>query len=117
MHTDGALLPGEFTFDTAAALRDGGPWGSGFPEPSFDGEFGVLESRIVAERHLKLRLRAGSGEAVEAIAFRYLDDAAAVPIRAQAAIELVYRTTVDEYTGSRRLQLVSEWLRPVDPAR
>jgi peptide chain release factor 2 len=59
----------------------------------------VIESRVVAERHLKLRLRAGSGEAVEAIAFRYLDDAAAAPIRPQDAIELVYRTTVDDYAA------------------
>ena len=70
----------------------------------------------MAERHLKLRLRAPSGEAVDAIAFRYLDDAAASPIRPQDAVELVYRTAVDEYSGNRKLQLVSEWLRPADEA-
>jgi single-stranded-DNA-specific exonuclease len=112
LHTDGALLPGEFDVNTAAALRDGGPWGSGFPEPSFDGCFGVIETRVVGERHLKLRLRAPSGEAVDAIAFRYLDDAAANPIHSQDTVELVYRAAVDEYSGSRKLQLVSEWLRP-----
>ncbi len=37
LHTDGPLLPGEFNADTAVALREGGPWGSGFPEPAFDG--------------------------------------------------------------------------------
>ncbi len=72
--SDGELHAGEFTVETAAALREGGPWGSGFPEPCFDGRFGVIESRVVGERHLKLRVRTGSGEAVDAIAFRYLDD-------------------------------------------
>ncbi len=110
LHTDGALLPGEFDVTTAVALREGGPWGPGFPEPAFDGEFGVIESRIVADRHLKLRLRASSGEAVDAIAFRYCDDARAPPIVAQDRVELVYRAAVDEYSGSRKLQLISEWI-------
>jgi single-stranded-DNA-specific exonuclease len=117
LHTDGELRAGEFSAETAAALRDGGPWGAGFPEPAFDGEFGVIDVRVVGERHLKLRLRAASGEAVDAIAFRYLDDAGATPIRAQDAVELVYRATVDTYTRVDRLQLVSEWLSPAAGTR
>ncbi len=113
LHTDGPLLPGEFNADTAAALREGGPWGAGFPEPSFDGHFGVADTRVVGERHLKLRLKSSSGEFVDTIAFRYLEDPAAAAIRAQQQIELVYRTALDEYSGARRLQLVAEWLRPL----
>jgi single-stranded-DNA-specific exonuclease len=113
IHTDGPLLPGEFNADTAAALRDGGPWGSSFPEPSFDGHFGVIGARVVGERHLKLRLKAPSGESADAIAFRYLDDPAAVVPRPQQDVELVYRASLDDYSGARRLQLVSEWLRPL----
>ena len=113
LHTDGALDAGELNLDTALALRDGGPWGSGFPEPSFDGRFGVVGTRIVGDRHLKLKLKARSGEFADAIAFRYLDDVAAAPIRAQDQVEMVYRTSIDEYGGGRRLQLVSEWLVPV----
>jgi single-stranded-DNA-specific exonuclease len=112
LHTDGPLEPGEFNADTAVALREGGPWGSGFAEPAFDGRFGVLETRVVGGRHLKLRLRAASGELVDAIAFRYLDDPAAAVLRAQDTVELVYRAALDEYGGARRLQLVSEWLAP-----
>ena len=112
LHTDGALEAGELNLDTALALRDGGPWGSGFPEPSFDGRFGVVDTRVVGERHLKLKLRAPSGESADAIAFRYLDDVDAAPIRAQDEVEMVYRTALDEYGGARRLQLVSEWLAP-----
>ncbi len=113
LHTDGPLLPGEFNAETASALREGGPWGSGFPEPQFDGRFGVSSTRVLGERHLKLRLKAPSGEFVDAIAFRYLDDPGAAAIRPQDEVELVYRTGLDEYSGIRRLQLVSEWLRPL----
>jgi single-stranded-DNA-specific exonuclease len=112
LHTDGPLEPGEFNADTAVALREGGPWGAGFAEPAFDGRFGVLETRVVGGRHLKLRLKASSGEFADAIAFRYLDDPAAPALRAQDTVELVYRAALDEYGGARRLQLVSEWLVP-----
>ena len=113
LNSDGELLPGEFRVDTATALRDGGPWGAGFPEPAFDGRFGVVELRAVGGRHLKLRLRASSGEVVDAIAFRHLDDPRAPEIRAQGRVELVYRTTVDEYSGHAKLQLVTEYLSPL----
>jgi len=112
LYTDGPLEPGEFNADTAVALREGGPWGAGFAEPAFDGRFGVLETRVVGGRHLKLRLKASSGEFADAIAFRYLDDPAAPALRAQDTVELVYRAALDEYGGARRLQLVSEWLAP-----
>jgi single-stranded-DNA-specific exonuclease len=113
LHTDGPLAPGEFVADTALALREGGPWGAGFPEPTFDGQFGVADSRIVGDRHLKLRLAAPSGELVDGIAFRYLDDPEAPVIRSQARVEMAYRVSLDEWSGRRRLQLVSEWLAPL----
>jgi single-stranded-DNA-specific exonuclease len=110
LHSDGELQAGEFNVATAEALRDGGPWGAGFPEPAFDGEFGVIEARIVGQRHLKLRLRSASGEPVDAIAFRYLDDGQAPDIRANDRVAAVYRTGIDDYTGVRKLQLVTEWV-------
>jgi single-stranded-DNA-specific exonuclease len=112
LHTDGPLEPGEFNADTAVAVREGGPWGAGFAEPAFDGRFGVLDTRVVGSRHLKLRLRAPSGEVADAIAFRYLDDPRAPALRAQDAVDLVYRAALDDYGGGRRLQLLSEWLAP-----
>jgi len=90
----------------------GGPWGVGFAEPAFDGQFGVLDTRVVGGRHLKLRVRAPSGETTQVIAFRYLDDPQAAAILPQQSIDLVYRAAVDDYGGGRRLQLVAEWLSP-----
>lgn len=110
LHSDGELLAGEFNVATAEALSEGGPWGAGFPEPAFDGVFGVIEARVVGQRHLKLRLRSATGEVVDAIAFRYLDDGQAPEIRANDRVKAVYRTGIDDYTGVRKLQLVTEWV-------
>jgi single-stranded-DNA-specific exonuclease len=110
LHSDGELQAGEFNVATAEALREGGPWGAAFPEPAFDGVFGVIDTRVVGQRHLKLRLRSDLGEVVDAIAFRYLDDAQAPAICANDRVIAVYRTGIDEYSGLRRLQLVTEWV-------
>jgi single-stranded-DNA-specific exonuclease len=117
VHTDGALAAGELTLATAHALRAGGPWGAGFPEPLFDGHFGVVDRRIVGGRHLRLRLRAPGGESVEAIAFRrFDDDRSAHPAASATELEMVYRLALDEHAGTERLQLVAEWLAPAAPA-
>src|ERR1700694_3043651 len=57
IHSDGPLTGAELSLDTARVLRGAGPWGQGFPEPVFDGEFEILDSRIVGGRHLKLSVR------------------------------------------------------------
>ncbi len=54
--SDGAMPPEACGIDTALALRDGGPWGQGFPEPLFDDVFEVVGWKILGEQHLKLEL-------------------------------------------------------------
>ncbi len=112
IHSDGELAAAEMSLDTARALAAGGPWGQGFAEPTFDGEFDVLEARIVGERHLKLKLRAArthgarAAEPIEAIAFGYADDAdGAAPVRAGVRVTAAYRLEVNEYNGRSRVQL------------
>lgn len=113
VETDGELTPEEMTLATALALREAGPWGSAFPEPAFDGEFVLLESRIVGERHLKMRVRPSvSGEVFDAIAFRFVDGDAPSSKLPQGRARLAYRLDVNEYLGTRRLQLVVEHLEP-----
>jgi single-stranded-DNA-specific exonuclease len=46
IHSDGVLSAAELSLDTARALRGAGPWGQGFPEPVFDGDFRILDARI-----------------------------------------------------------------------
>ena len=114
IESDGELAPEEMTLDTAFELREAGPWGQGFPEPAFDGEFTILDRRVVGERHLKLRVSGPrSGETYDAIAFRYFDEPGGAGLTAFARVpdgrvQLAYRLDVNEYLGSRRLQLVVE---------
>ncbi len=113
VETDGELTPAEMTLTTALVLREAGPWGSAFPEPAFDGEFVLLESRIVGDRHLKMRVRPTvSGEVFDAIAFRFIDGDAPRGELPQGPARLAYRLDVNEYLGTRRLQLVVEHLEP-----
>jgi len=110
MLSDGALQADEFSIHHARALRDGGPWGQGFPEPLFDGVFEVLDSRIIASRHRKLRLRAPDGGPVlDAIHF----GGATSPVA--ACERMVYRLQPDDYRGGDAIQLVIEHRQPFIP--
>jgi single-stranded-DNA-specific exonuclease len=109
--TDGPLAAAQITLELAERLRAAGPWGSGFPEPTFDGEFTVVESRVLGERHLKLWVRAEPKSAPqEAIAFGWLARGGALVPRRDARVRLVYRLDVNEYQGLRRPQLLVEYL-------
>jgi single-stranded-DNA-specific exonuclease len=113
IETDGELLEHELALPTARALRAGGPWGPGFPEPLFDGLFRIHSARVVGERHLKIRLLAPEGRGqFDAIAFNFIDaeEPAALP---SGLVRLVYRLDSNEYLGESRLQFVVEHLLPV----
>lgn len=101
--TDGALPPEAINLNTARLLRDGGPWGAGFPEPLFVGDFSIDEQRVVGENHLKLRVRPEfANGAVDAIAFNQAGGAYRDRVR------LAYRLDVNEYRGFESAQLVVE---------
>ncbi|HEY0660585.1 MAG TPA: single-stranded-DNA-specific exonuclease RecJ [Lysobacter sp.] len=104
--TDGELDSGEFTRENAELLRDGGPWGQGFPEPQFDGEFTVLSWRIVGDRHLKLELGHG-GRRLNAIEF-----GGWTGIAPPERLRLAYRLEPDDYRGGDAVQLVVTWRDP-----
>jgi single-stranded-DNA-specific exonuclease len=108
IYSDGALTAEELCLDTARALRAAGPWGQGFPEPIFDGEFSIVDARIVGGKHMKMNLKLpGSGlSAIEAIAFGY---GGAAPHGAK--IELAYRLEINAFRGSERVQLNCQHVR------
>ena len=114
IHSDGELAPSELSLETARVLRDAGPWGQGFPEPVFDGDFRIAHARIVGARHLKLQLEAQGGAApLEAIYFGYLGGAEAhAPILAGTRVRLAYRLEVNEFGGTGRAQLNCQHLAP-----
>jgi len=109
--TDGALHADEFSAHNARALRDGGPWGQGFPEPVFDGVFEVLDSRVLKGQHLKLRLRPlDGGPLLNAIHF----GGAASPLDTHE--RMVYRLQTDDYRGGEAVQLIVEHRQPFTPS-
>ncbi len=70
--SDGQLAGDQFCLATAKSLINAGPWGQGFPVPVFDGEFTVLDYRVVGEHHLKLSLQpVNASVTLAAIAFNY----------------------------------------------
>ncbi len=98
--SDGPLRVQEFDRASAEALRDGGPWGQGYPEPLFDGEFEVLNWRVVGERHLKLDL-GHAGTRLSAIEF-----GGWTGVPPTARIRIAYRLEPDAYRGGDSVQLV-----------
>jgi single-stranded-DNA-specific exonuclease len=102
--TDGALQVQEFTLETARNLTAAGPWGQGFPEPLFQGEFMVVSQRVVGERHLKLVVQI-DGLLLDAIAFRQ------APLAEPGMVELVFHLAENDYREPATLQLIVEHLR------
>jgi single-stranded-DNA-specific exonuclease len=112
IETDGELRVEELSLGTAEAVREGGPWGQAFPEPSFDGRFTIRSSRVVGERHLKMWVEVeGTGRRFDAIAFNFLQGRDAAGDLPESA-RIVYRLDVNEYGGERRLQLLVDHVLP-----
>ncbi len=106
--TDGALPGTALSLAFARSLRDAGPWGAGFPEPLWSGDFELVESRTVGERHLKMRVRpAKGGSVIDAIAFNQGGTAHRDTVR------LAYRLDVNEYRGFESPQLIVEQIAPL----
>ncbi len=110
VYSDGEIPATELNLGLAEAIRGGGPWGQGFPEPVFDSAFEVLDRRIVGGHHLKLALRPLDGAgAVDAIAFNRAAPAGPdLPDRLRVA----YHVDIDEFRGAPRLQLRVAHLEP-----
>lgn len=110
LHSDGTLPPQDMTLALAETLRNAGPWGQGFPEPLFEGQFEVVNRRIVGEHHLKLVLKNGN-TCIDAIAFRTTDADWPAGVK---HVRAAYKLDVNEFNGTRSAQCVVEYLEPLD---
>ncbi len=109
LETDGELAGQEISLETARALESGGPWGQGFPEPVFEGQFAVVETRVVGDRHLKLWLRPEPAmHPLEAISFGYFDESDAKRPADGARVQLAYRLQSTTFGGAARAELLAE---------
>jgi single-stranded-DNA-specific exonuclease len=110
LETDGELASEAITLETAEIIALGGPWGQGFPEPRFEGQFALLDQRLVGENHLKVRLGLGN-RVLDGIAFRI--DTDVWPDQAVRHVYTVYKLDINSFRGERRLQLIIDYLVPI----
>ena len=94
-------LEGKFNLATARKIAEAAPWGQGFPEPVFDGEFEIIDQRILGGRHLKLRLLKND-ELIDAIAFNHNR------LIEERTKRIAYRIDINEYRGLEKVQLIIE---------
>lgn len=109
--SDGELDKKDLTIESAELVNEFGPWGQAFPEPVFDGQFRLLQQRIVGEKHLKMVLAlSDSDEVFDAIAFNV--DLKQWPTQAQN-IKMAYKLSINEYAGKKTLQFIVDYLEAV----
>ena len=102
--TDGSLTQAQMNLQTVATLADAGPWGNGFAEPLFSGEFKLVNQRVVGQDHLKLVLGLND-QLIDAIAFRQK------PLEGQPEhVKVVYKPALNDYAGQQTLQLMVEYI-------
>ena len=100
--TDGRLDASEMTLNNAELLRQASPWGQGFEEPIFYGDFELLEQRIVGEKHLKCTLKLVDNSSIfEGIAF-FQEKLESKQVR------VAYKLNVNSFRGNESLQLMIE---------
>ena len=93
-------LPAESMKLALASQLEGQVWGQGFPAPLFQGTFSVVNQRVVAGKHLKLKLAQGKHE-FDAIYFSHTESVA-------KTVRAVYRLSINEYLGLEDVQLTLE---------
>ncbi|AIT68139.1 single-stranded-DNA-specific exonuclease RecJ [Haemophilus influenzae] len=113
--TDGELNSNEFNLETAELIKSVGTWGQGFPEPCFDGEFKILDQRAIGQNknHLKMLLEPKQGGGLlDAIAFNI--NTRLYPDLSIKQARLAYKLDINEFRGNRSLQLLVDYIEPID---
>lgn len=108
--SDGELLAQDFSLQIATQLREAGPWGQHFPEPVFDGEFFLVQQKLVGAKHLKMTLAfdAQGQNSVDAIAFNI--DLALWPNPQAKKVRVAYKLDINEFRGNTTVQLLVDYL-------
>lgn len=104
--TDGNLSPAEFTLETAHLIKQAGPWGQHFPEPTFEGVFDIVNERVLQDKHLKwvLSFPDQPQQIVDAILFNV--DVSVWKQKSVKTLKLAYKLDVNEFRGKMNIQLL-----------
>jgi single-stranded-DNA-specific exonuclease len=97
LETDGPLKPEYRRVDMVDTLQSQ-VWGQGFAAPTFCEEVEVVSQRLVAEKHLSLKLK-HQGQPVDAIWFGRTE---ALPAR----VRLAFRLDAESWRGERKVRFL-----------
>lgn len=112
IETDGEIDNEDFNYSIAKLLKESGPWGEGFIEPTFDGEFIIHQQRIFAEKHLRLVLEPkNGGPIIEGICFNV--NLTKWPDQTIKEAKIVYHLDVNEFRGNQTLKLMIRHIWPI----
>lgn len=107
--SDGPLPNNYFNLNFAHLLEDYGPWGSGFAEPNFDGEFIIEDMKLMAGRHIRFRLRTDDNTLhINAIRFRASEEEKS--LSPGCRIKAVFSLGVDRYNNTEKMTVKLEAL-------
>jgi single-stranded-DNA-specific exonuclease len=115
LHVDAALSAAGATTDLVRDLERAGPFGSAAPEPVLAlAGHSVASVDVVGQGHVRLRLRAGDGASVNAIAFRAAESALGASLLGARGnrIHAAGTLAIDRWGGSERVSF-----RLIDAAR
>ncbi len=117
--TDGTLGFDDHNLEFAALLKNAEPWGQKFPEPTFTGEFIVIEKRVLAEVHISFKLKpvlkdneSYYGGAIDSIIFNCTD--VSWFNEKLFKIKAVYKLDINEFNNQKKVQLLIDYLEPLD---
>lgn len=118
IYTDGELEDNYINLDIAELVNSAGPWGNGFPEPLFSGNFKIVSQRWLNGKHLKFVLTTFNRQQNDAqnnssiprefnAIFFNVDYEQWTALNLKYA-HFVYRLDINEYNGIKKLQLLIE---------
>jgi single-stranded-DNA-specific exonuclease len=115
---DGALTARSATAELLATLAAAGPFGAGNPEPVIAlPAHAIAHVEEVGQAHVRARLRAGDGAAINAIAFRAAGQKLghALLKNRGRVVHVAGTLAVDRWQGNERIQLRMIDVAPADP--
>jgi single-stranded-DNA-specific exonuclease len=114
---DGALTAAAATSDLVATIAQAGPFGAGNPEPMLAlPSHTIAYAEEVGQAHVRVRLRAGDGAMLNAIAFRATGQPLGLAIMQSRGLKVhaAGSLAVDRWQGEERVQLRLCDIAPAD---
>ncbi len=108
--SDGKLPEHYFNLEFARALEYYGPWGQGYPEPVFDGEFYIDSVRLLGNRNLRFRL---CGQTIHFTAIRFRASPLEKSLLEGIKVRMVFSLGIDRYYSTDRLEVKIHAIEPV----